>query len=326
VLVVNPNICIDHTVVMDELLPGHVQRPRAGVNTLGGKGVNVARVARRGGDVAEVVTFLPSRDEERLRRLADAEGAALVGITVEGDARGATIILEDTGRVTVLNEPGAAVDETNWRALLACIDELLVNHGTVVCSGSLPPGSPLDAYARVVTLAHERGRRCVVDSSGQVLAHALSAGADVVSPNLAEAEALLGRGHSEGVDPDGPDVVERAARAVTDLRQLGAVHVIVSAGSHGAAFDDGSDVSWCDAPQVEVVNPIGAGDSLVGGLVRALEAGEPWPRAVRIGLATASASCEEALAGGVRVRRVEELLVSMAPSRTVSGATAEVGR
>lgn len=316
-LVINPNICVDHTIEMVELLPGHVQRPRSGVVTLGGKGVNVARVARSLNDVATILTFVPKSDEDRLTSLARSEGADLRGPRVEGHARNATIILEDSGRVTVLNEPGVQVDVGCWGRLL---DEVLVLssvHRTIVCSGSLPPGSPSDSYARVVNASHDLGVRCVVDSVGPVLREAALAGADVVSPNLAEAESLLFPGRPEDVDPSGPDVVDRAARAVQGLTELGARHVIVSAGSHGAAFDLDGGVAWCRAPVVNAVNPIGAGDSLVGGLVHALERGDTWVNAVRFALSTASASCEERRAGSVAPARVAILLSGLEPVVTL---------
>lgn len=312
-LIVNPNICFDRTIEIDELLVGHVQRPRSGVTTLGGKGVNVARVVRALGPSAVILTFLPARDEARLAALARAEGATLVGAAVDGEARGATIVLEDSGRVTVLNEPGVSVTSNDWDRLLVMVLSLSDEHSSVVCSGSLPPGSPVDSYGRVVELARNRGLRSVVDSSGEVLDEAIKAGADIVSPNLSEAETLLVGGRPENVDPSGPDVVDRAARAVTGLVQRGARHVIVSVGSHGAAFDTDGRVAWCAAPVVTVRNPIGAGDSLVGAMVKALEDGQSWEDAARYGIVTASASCEDHLAGGVDLEKVRTLAMGLAP-------------
>ncbi|HEY5302942.1 MAG TPA: hexose kinase [Acidimicrobiales bacterium] len=312
-LIVNPNICTDRTIEIEELLVGHVQRPRSGATTLGGKGVNVARVARAFGSRAVIVTFLPSHDEVRLAALAQDEGATLTGVSVQGEARGATIILEDSGRVTVLNEPGARVTTNDWEKLLVMVQSHFDANSTVVCSGSLPPGSPANSYGRVVELARDRGVRSVVDSSGEVLDEAIKAGADIVSPNLSEAETLLVGGRPENVDPSGPDVVDRAARAVTGLIQRGARHAIVSVGSHGAAFDTDGRVAWCAAPVVNVLNPIGAGDSLVGGMVKALEDGQSWEDAARYGIVTASASCEDRLAGGVDLARVRTLAMGLAP-------------
>ena len=115
----------------------------------------------------------------------------------------------------------------------------------------------------------------------------------------------------EGVEPSGELVVERAATAARGLTELGARAAIVSAGSHGAAFATEDLTQFCAAPQVSVVNPIGAGDSLVGGLVCALETGLEWPAAVVRALAVASASCEQPVAGAVDVGRAEELEAGM---------------
>ncbi len=326
-LIVNPNVCIDRTISLTELIPGNVHRTGSAIATLGGKGVNVARVARSLDQRGSLIAFLPRHDLTELRALADKEHAELSGIEVDGSVRQATILLEATGRVTVLNEPGVQTRAADWRKLVELVTAIAPNHQSLSCSGSLPPGSAVDAYAQVVLAAKASGLRTVVDATGSALARALDVRPDVVSPNLAEAEALLVGTTSEEVDPSGTDVIERAAAAVVGLQRLGAHHVIVSAGSHGAACDSDDDVMWCPAPTVNVVSPIGAGDSLVGGLVQALEAHHSWIESVRFAIAVASASCENPLAGGVDVRRVEQLLTDLPPCRPVgAGHLGEAGQ
>lgn len=206
---------------------------------------------------------------------------------------------------------------------------------TVVCSGSLPPGSPVDAYARVVQVARAAGLRSVVDATGEVLRAALREQPDVVSPNLSEAESLVSGARIEDVEPSGEFVAERAATAARGLVELGARAAIVSAGSHGAAFATARHAHtattpptaiatcFCPAPPIQLVNPIGAGDSLVGGLVHALEAGRPFDQAVVRALAVASASCEQQVAGAVDPHRADELAATITP-RAVQ-ATLDIG-
>ncbi len=314
-LIVNPNFTVDRTIPLAELVPGDVIRTGRAVVTLGGKGVNVARVARAFGDRATLVGFLPRAGRATLDAQSAAEGVELTGVEVEGELRAASVLLEAGGRVTVLNEPGAEVGRSDWTSLLAAIERQAAEHATVVCAGSLPPGSPADGYARVVDAARRAGARVVVDAAGEVLRAALAARPDVVSPNLAEAESLLSGRLVEGVEPAGADVPERARRAAEDLLARGARHAIVSAGSRGAAAAAAADAdagagegaAFLPAPAVTVANPIGAGDALVGGLVHALEAGRDWRPAVAFALATASASCEQELAGGIDPARVGEL-------------------
>jgi len=318
-LIVNPNIATDRTIPLATLAPGHVHRTRAAVTTLGGKGVNVARVGRAFGRGAPIIAFLPAGSADPLRRLAAAERADLIGVPLPGTARAASILLEDSGRVTVLNEPGAPVGPGDWPVLLAEVERRVTGHQTLVCSGSLPPGSPADAYAQAVTLGRQAGLRTVVDAAGVALAAALAAQPEVVSPNLPEAEALLSGPAAEGIEPAGEEVAGRAARAARGLVARGARRAIVSAGSHGAAFSDAAGTMFCPAPAVTVVSPIGAGDALVGGLVQALEQGRPWPAAVGYAVAVASASCEQDLAGGVDVARADELAGQLPPARPAPG-------
>jgi fructose-1-phosphate kinase PfkB-like protein len=181
----------------------------------------------------------------------------------------------------------------------------------------------VDAYARVVSVARAAGLRSVVDATGEVLRAALMAEPDVVSPNLAEAESLVTGVLVEDVEPSGDLVPERAARAALGLLELGARAAIVSAGSFGAAFATLGTAQFCRSPEVTVVNPIGAGDSLVGGLVCALEAGLDWTSAVIRAMAVASASCEQPVAGAVDVNRAAQLEAAMSadtvdPSRVES--------
>lgn len=310
-LIVNPNFTIDRTIPLDEMVPGSVHRTGPATASLGGKGVNVARVARAFGRPGILVGFMPSTSAPELAMLADAEGAELAGVPVTGVVRAASIFLERSGRVTVFNEPGPTVDEGDWNRLLAEVERRAAGQHTVVCSGSLPPGSPVDGYARVVAAARKAGLRSVIDSTGEVLASALAAHPDLVSPNLAEAETLVFGPAIEGVEPEGDLVVQRAIEAAEGLVTRGARGAIVSAGSHGAALADADGALFCAAAEVSVVSPIGAGDSLVGGLVLALEERQPFRDAVRFALAVASASCEQPVAGAVDPFRARALAAAV---------------
>jgi 1-phosphofructokinase family hexose kinase len=298
------------------MVPGSVHRTGTATISLGGKGVNVARVARSFGQPGVLIGFLPAFSAVELDTLAAAEGAELDGIPIVGTVRAASILLELSGRVTVFNEPGPTVEEVDWTRLLREVVRRAPAHRTVVCSGSLPPGSPPDAYARVVAVARRAGLRSVVDAKGEVLLSALAEHPDVVSPNLPEAEALVSGATIEDVDPTGDLVVQRAADAVQSLIERGAHNAIVSAGSHGAAFSSAGQIAFCPAPRVAVVSPIGAGDSLVGGLVQALEVGQPWDLAVPFALAVASASCEQSVAGYVDVSRARDLAAGLSAHPT----------
>src|SRR5258705_346621 len=78
-----------------------------------------------------------------------------------------------------------------WPGSAAGVAGDLDGHGVLACGGSAPPGAPAGAYAELAALARSRGAFAIVDANGPLLAAALEAGADLVTPNLGEAEALL---------------------------------------------------------------------------------------------------------------------------------------
>jgi 1-phosphofructokinase family hexose kinase len=308
-LIASPNLTVDRTVRLARLEPGAVLRPRRAVVSGGSKGLNVARVLAALGSPGALVGFWPDEDEDLAGRLFGREPVEMIPVPIVGAMRVASIYLEDDGRITVLNEPGPDISLADWERLEAAIEKRLIDGSTgwLACSGSLPPGAPVDAYGRLVDLARALGVSTVVDAARDVLTATLSHEPDLVTPNLAEADAALGRSDQEAVDERGPDVPERALSAAGLLRERGARAAVVTAGAAGAAFDDGDGARWFPGVDVEVVSPIGAGDSFVGGLLHALEAGRSLVEGVAYGLATATASCEQDLAGGVDPDRVAEL-------------------
>jgi 1-phosphofructokinase family hexose kinase len=310
VVIAGPNLTIDRTLLIDELRPGEVLRFEHAAVTPGGKGVNVARVARELGAGAVLVGFLPGRTGAAGAALLADEGLSLRGVEVGGELRSTAVVLERSGRVTVFNEPGPPLAPGDWEHFEAVVADALSDQRVLACSGSLPPGAPADAYARLVALAHGRDALAVVDVGGSQLAAAVEAGADVVTPNLAEAEGLLHGRADETVEAGDPAVVrERALAAARALVARGAARAVVTAAEVGAAVADGWLARWAAAPVVaEVRNPIGAGDALVGGLALALERGEEFASAVALGMACGAASVETEVAGVVVPGRVAALL------------------
>lgn len=313
-LVVNPNLCFDRTLRVERFAAGAVVRPYEVAVTAGGKGVNVCRALAALGRADRLVALLGvvgQDDDASLRALVEAEGLPLESVPVPGRVRQATIILEDDGRASVLNEPGPSTGPIEADALCERAAELLAGGTTRVlaCSGSLPPGMPSDTYGRLAAVAREHGVLAVVDGARTALLDALAAEPDLVTPNLHEAEGVVEGRYDEASHDDGPaeEVRERAFAMGAALRERGARRALVTAGAHGAAYLDASQQLWVSAPAVDVVNPIGAGDALVGGLLDALDRGLGWVDAARWGVCVASAAVEHPVAGHVDAARAHAL-------------------
>ena len=302
-LIAGPNLTIDRTSSIAELRPGHVLRVRDVEVTPGGKGLNVARAALALGVPATLVAFVPGHTGRAAGALIAEEGVNLQAVPVAGEIRSTAIVLEPV-RATVLNEPGPALADGDWQAYEAAVAAAADDHRVLVCSGSLPPGAPAEGYGRLVGIAPIT----VVDANGPALRAALDAGADVVTPNLAEAEGLLHGRADESVEAS-PEARGHAETAAVELVAAGARAAVVTAAAAGAAVCAGGSVTWLAAPRVGAVrNPIGAGDVLTAALAAALEAGEDVASAARRGVAAAAASVEMARAGCFDAARMDELL------------------
>lgn len=316
-LVVGLNQTIDRTIRLPALVPGQVLRAAEVAVTAGGKAVNVCRAALTLGHAARLVGPFPGRMGRLATDLLSAEGLDVTAVAVDGEIRGTTVVIEADGRTTVINEPGPPLGEGGWDGVLGAISEAIVDGSFVAISGSVPPGVADGAHRTLIELVHQRRAAVAVDVTGARLIEAAAAGADLLSPNLDEAEQALGThggapsdSGGEAVDLDGlafAEVSGRARDAAAALVSAGARAAMVSAGRHGVACRSASVDEFVPAPVVDVVNPIGAGDALLGATLVAIELGRPFAVAVGDGVAYAAASVAHPVAGYADPSLVAEL-------------------
>lgn len=309
-LVAGPNLTIDRTARIEDLEAGGVLRTGPVTVTAGGKGVNVVRTALRLGAAATLVGFVAGRIGQATAHLLADEGVDFIRVEADGETRSTTILTEPGGRTTVINEPGPVIDVDRWQAYRSAVIERLAGTSVLVCSGSASPGTPPDAYADLVRKAQSRGMLAVVDAGGPLLAAALGAGADLVTPNLAEAEGVLQRGGPERVAV-GDEAANRASRAAAALVARGARTAMVTAAAAGVAVSWRGGTRWLDAPKVSVVNAIGAGDSFTAAAALGLAAGDQPVRVAARAVAAGAAAVETALAGDLNADRAASLMVGL---------------
>jgi 1-phosphofructokinase family hexose kinase len=308
-LIAGPNLTMDRTASLPSLRPGEVLRFDRVVVTAGGKGLNVARAARALGHSALLVSLAPGHTGRAAAALIAEEGIELSGVPCAGELRSTMIVQERGGRTTVMNEPGPRVDERRWADYENAVRGRLTSRSVLLCSGSVPPGAPADAYGRLTEIAHAAGARAVVDAAGSTLLRALDAAPDLVTPNLSEAEGSLGLDRGDGTAVEsGADARPRAVSAAEALLRQGAKAAVVTADAAGAAVASGGAVEWIPAPRVaEVRNPIGAGDAFLAALAGVWEGGAELLEAARSGAAAGAASVEHPTAGVLDPERARVL-------------------
>jgi tagatose 6-phosphate kinase len=284
IVTITPNLALDVTYELPELRPGETHRVRAVHSRAGGKGVNVARVLRALGHDVLVLGLAGGPTGEAVRADLDASGLAHELVPCAGETR-RTVALVAGGEATMLAEPGPVVAEDEWAALEARVPDA----DMVVVSGSLPPGVPPEAVARLAA----RDVPVIVDTSGEALRHAAPY-AWAVKPNAEELAEVAGTG-----DP------------VAGARLLGARTAVVSLGAEGLLAVTGEEVHRVPPPRVVTGNPTGAGDAVVAAL--AAGAGTPWPELLKDAAALSAAAVLAPLAGSYDAGAYEEFRGSISP-------------
>jgi tagatose 6-phosphate kinase len=214
ILTVTLNAAIDLTYTVDALIPHAVHRVRSVHSRAGGKGINVARViAKLGHDVA-VTGLSGGLIGAEIHSDLTVTGLRDELVTIKANSR-RTVTVVAEGDATLFNEPGPVVLESEWDAFCGRFAHLAGDATVVVCSGSLPPGVPISAYALLCRIAHDCGTPAVVDAEGAALRAAVAARPDVVKPNAAELTKSVSS-DDPGEAFTGVDTGRQLAGATTD--------------------------------------------------------------------------------------------------------------
>jgi 1-phosphofructokinase len=259
VVTVTLNPAIDQTVKVNHFQPNTVNRGQDMVFQAGGKGVNVASFLADYGVDVTAVGFLGEENPHRFMRLFDAKGIRNDFILLPGRTRtGVKIVDPVMEQTTDINMPGLIPDPAAVARLLDSIAALTADHDWFVLPGSIPPGTPPDIYATIITRLKASGKKTVLDTSGTALHAGIEAGPTVVKPNAAELEQYVGH-------PIGS--LEETAAIARRLLGHGIEVVIVSMGEQGALFMTRTEALLAVPPPVTVVSTVGAGDAMVAGFV-----------------------------------------------------------
>jgi 6-phosphofructokinase 2 len=301
-LTLNP--AIDASTRAEHVISDRKLRCAQPVYEPGGGGINVSRVLRRLGEEAPAIYPAGGPAGALLTRLLEAEGVCAWPVPIDGWTRENLNVREEaSGRQYRFCMPGPALTDGDLARCLALLEGIRPAPAWVVSSGSLPPGVAPDVLARLARLVRDAGSRLVLDSSGEPLRLAVAEGVEVLKPSLAEFEELTG---AAGADE------RRLQEIACDLVARGLCGVLVlSLGSRGAIWVTSKDSGRVVAPAVPVESVVGAGDSLVAGLVLGLRRGRGVGDAVRYGVAAASSSVMHPGTGLCRPEEVDRLYAGM---------------
>jgi 6-phosphofructokinase 2 len=273
---------IDKSFSVPQLVPDKKLKTSVPHLDPGGGGINVARAIHILGGSATAVFPSGGYTGKHFNQLLKNEGVPYVIIESVNETRENIVVVDESKNLQYrFGMPGTELKEREWQKCLEVIEEM-DSIEFLVASGSLPPGVPEDIFARLALISKKKNAKYIVDTSGLPLKLAIEAGLYLVKPNLGELSAFAGLDYLSN---------EQARNIASEIVESGkSTAVVVSMGAAGAMLVTREGVEIFQSPHVERKSTVGAGDSMVAGIVYSLAQKKSPSEAVRYGVACGTAA------------------------------------
>jgi 1-phosphofructokinase/tagatose 6-phosphate kinase len=302
IITVTLNAAIDKTLAVPNFQLGRRHRSTEQRTMAGGKGVNIARAIKLLGQPVIATGLAGGATGTRISEELTREAILSDFVRIKDESRTSTAVIDPTsGQQTEINEQGPQATEAE---LALFRDKLLyLAKGADICvfAGSLPGGVDARIYADLLAEVAALGVTTVVDAEGEPMEVALRAGPDLVSPNSAEAEELVGHEFR-----DAQDQID----ALYELCELGAREAIITHAEGCYALvgrDHERRLYSVKTEPLEPVSAVGAGDVFLAGYLAAQYGGRDYAESLRFAVACGAESTQHFGAGVLDQREIERI-------------------
>ncbi|RKP49913.1 1-phosphofructokinase family hexose kinase [Cohnella endophytica] len=285
------NPAIDKRLHLPKLTIGEVHRVAHMEATAGGKGLNVARVARALEAPVIASGFIGGKNGEWIREELTQAGIEQQWTAIAGETRTCLNLIDDSnGSSTEVLESGPPISQEESAAFVSLWRALCVPGRWMTLSGSLPRGLSPSFYSQLIEIARSKGASVVLDTSGVPLEKGVEAGPHTIKPNEQEFRQWTNS------DPRDEKAMLGLAK---ELSSYGVKTIIVSLGREGciAATADGR-LLRAKAPVIHAINAVGSGDAFVAGWTVACARGMEMSDALRY---ASAAGASNAMSSGTGV-------------------------
>lgn len=282
IITVTFNPAIDKSTSVPVLIPEKKLKCAAPVFEPGGGGINVARAVKKLGGEAVAVYLAGGYTGKAFTQLLMDEGVESIITETRENTRENLVVLEKASNQQYrFGMPGPKIAASEWQECLTRIENI-PGVEYIVASGSLPEGVPKDIFARIALIARKKNAKLIVDTSGEALKLAVQEGIYLIKPNLGELSSLVGKEELK------IELVNELAREVIDKGKCEVV--VVSMGAVGAMLVTKELALQIIPPEVTRQSTVGAGDSMVAGMVLGLVRNTTLTEAVQYGVACGTAA------------------------------------
>ncbi len=275
-LTLNPSL--DYTMTFTDLIPGAVNRSSMETISFGGKGLNVCYVLNELGHPSLALGFLAGFTGKEIENATRSAGLQSDFIYLPQGLSRINVKLK-SAHETDLNAQGPTIPDTCVAQLFSKLDKLEPND-ILVLAGSVPPSLPETIYESLLRFANARSVLCVVDTTKAQFTGSLAYHPFLVKPNHHELGELFGKTLTS---------TKEVAYYAQRVQEMGAQNVLVSMAGEGALLiDPNGTLHKQSAPRGQVIDSVGAGDSMIAGFLAGfLDTGD---HAYALSLGTAAGS------------------------------------
>ncbi|MPT31995.1 MAG: 1-phosphofructokinase family hexose kinase [Chryseobacterium sp.] len=283
VLTITLNPSVDKSSSVSNIIPEKKLRCNSPKYEAGGGGINVTRALKRLGVNSDAFFTSGGRTGKLLESLLQGEQVNIRPFYVTAETRENFTVLDTSNNKQYrFGFPGELLTKEEQNEILNRVDEVNPFPDFVVISGSLPAETDSNFMKQLVKMCKSKGSKVIIDTSGEALKTAVEEGVFLLKPNIGELAFLVGKDKLEETD------VDQAAQLI--ISQGKAEVVVVSLGSQGAVLFSANEKIRIEAPPVEVKSTVGAGDSMVAGMVSVLVKGGDYKEVLSMGIACGSAT------------------------------------
>lgn len=282
---VNPSL--DYVIDVDNFAVGRINRTTAENVFAGGKGINVSIVLNNLGIETKAFGFTAGFTGQEIKRLIEEKGIKSEFIEVTNGISRINVKLR-SNEESEINGQGPFITQSNIQSLYKKLDQLTPND-MLVLAGSIPTTLPTSLYMDIMEYLSNKKIKIIVDATKDLLKKVLEFHPFMVKPNNHELGDVFGVKLNTQ-----KEVIPYAKK----LCEMGAQNVLVSMAEQGAVLVSADKkVYEAPCPKGNLVNSVGAGDSMVAGFITGYLNTGNYMEALKTGLCAGTASaCSEELA------------------------------
>ncbi len=303
IITVTLNAAIDKSLSVPNFRLGRRHRTVEQRTMAGGKGVNIARTLKTLGQPVIATGFAGGITGTHIVEQLTEEAILNDFVRIREESRTNTSVLyPTTGEQTEINERGPSVSQHEVELFREKLLYLARGAAIVVFAGSLPRGLEPDFYAVLIRELERTGVTTVIDTEGEPLHQAVRAEPDVVSPNVIEAEELVGHEFASE---------QERSLGVREIAALGPHEAIMTLpdGCFAQVLIDGQPCMRRVSVEVrESIATRGSGDAFLAGYIAARYEGRSPDQCLRFGVACGAESTARLGAGLIDPREARRLM------------------